>query len=216
MLAKHRVGVEKVRQNKKLILRAGIAIAEFSSPLESRTVLLSAAPAFGSLGRETSRPCLAVLIAEHLPACQLFFEAPLRHVQMRTWRKALAMQGALHPDCNFLLRWKAEKRRFILREADAILRKDRPLLQSFLGSPALPSPTNKDAVVKFLSDSFEFCSAVIPNLTEEQLTNTHNSPDGRLSGREILFAMHIHVAHHRGQAEIYLRDKGIRPPSYRI
>jgi uncharacterized damage-inducible protein DinB len=24
------------------------------------------------------------------------------------------------------------------------------------------------------------------------------------------------VAHHRGQAEIYLRDKGIRPPSYKV
>src|SRR5260370_36630006 len=30
---------------------------------------------------------------------------------------------------------------------------------------ALPSPTDKDADVKFLSDSFEYCSAVIPNLT---------------------------------------------------
>jgi len=82
--------------------------------------------------------------------------------------------------------------------------------------PDLPSPADKDAVVKFVSDSFDYCSAVIPNLTEEQLTKTHNSPDGRLPGREILLAMYIHVAHHRGQAEIYLRDKGIRPPSYMI
>ncbi len=82
--------------------------------------------------------------------------------------------------------------------------------------PALPSPTEKEWIVKFLSDSFEYCSAVIPNLTEEQLNQTHNSPDGRLSGREVLLAMYIHVAHHRGQAEIYLRDKGIKPPQYRI
>jgi uncharacterized damage-inducible protein DinB len=81
---------------------------------------------------------------------------------------------------------------------------------------ALPSPTDKDAIVKFLSDSFEYCSAVIPSLTDEQLNKTHNSPDGTLPGREILLAMYIHVAHHRGQAEIYLRDKGIRPPSYMI
>lgn len=82
--------------------------------------------------------------------------------------------------------------------------------------PALPSPTDKDGVVKFLSDSFDYCSAVIPNLTDEQLNKTHDSPDGRLLGREILLAMYIHVAHHRGQAEIYLRDKGIKPPSYMI
>jgi uncharacterized damage-inducible protein DinB len=82
--------------------------------------------------------------------------------------------------------------------------------------PALPSPSDKDAVVKFLNDSFDYCSAVIPNLTEEQLNKAHDSPDGHLPGREILLAMYIHVAHHRGQAEIYLRDKGITPPSYRI
>lgn len=83
-------------------------------------------------------------------------------------------------------------------------------------TPALPSPTEKEAVVKFLSDSFAYCGEVIPRLTEEQLTKAHNSPDGRLPGREILLAMYVHVAHHRGQAEIYLRDRGIRPPSYRV
>lgn len=83
-------------------------------------------------------------------------------------------------------------------------------------TPTLSSPTSRDAVIKFLSESFEYCSAVIPSLTEEQLNKVHNSPDGRLPGREILLAMYIHVAHHRGQAEIYLRDKGIKPPSYMI
>ena len=82
--------------------------------------------------------------------------------------------------------------------------------------PSLPSPDGKDGVVKFLSDSFDYCSSVIPALTEQQLTQTHNSPDGRLLGREVLLALYVHVAHHRGQAEIYLRDKGIRPPPYRI
>ena len=85
-------------------------------------------------------------------------------------------------------------------------------------SPTLPSPADKDkdAIVKFLSGSFEYCSSIIPNLTDEQLSKPHNSPDGRLPGREVLLAMFVHVAHHRGQAEIYLRDKGIKPPSYRI
>jgi uncharacterized damage-inducible protein DinB len=57
---------------------------------------------------------------------------------------------------------------------------------------------------------------VISSLSEEQLRKTHSSPDGQLPGREVLLAMFIHVAHHRGQAEIYLRDKGIKPPPYRI
>ena len=90
------------------------------------------------------------------------------------------------------------------------------LKDSDVPSPSTPTATDKDAVVKFLSDSFTYCSGVIPNLTEAQLQTVHNSPDGRLPGREILLAMYVHVAHHRGQAEIYLRDKGIKPPSYRI
>jgi uncharacterized damage-inducible protein DinB len=83
-------------------------------------------------------------------------------------------------------------------------------------TPALPSPSEKDGIVKFLSDSFDYCSGVIGSLTEEQLKNSHNSPDGRLPGRDVLLAMFVHVAHHRGQAEIYLRDKGIKPPSYGV
>jgi uncharacterized damage-inducible protein DinB len=82
--------------------------------------------------------------------------------------------------------------------------------------PVLPSPTQKEAVVGLLSDSFNYCSGVISSLSEEQLSKTHNSPDGRLPGREVLLAMYIHVAHHRGQAEIYLRDRGIKPPAYMI
>jgi len=85
-------------------------------------------------------------------------------------------------------------------------------------SPNMPSPSDKEkeAIVRFLSNSFEYCSAVITNLTDEQLSKIHNSPDGRLPGRELLLAFYVHVAHHRGQAEVYLRDKGITPPSYRI
>lgn len=41
------------------------------------------------------------------------------------------------------------------------------------------------------------------------MSAAHDSPDGRLPGREVLLAMYVHVSHHRGQAEIYLRDKGI-------
>lgn len=83
-------------------------------------------------------------------------------------------------------------------------------------APALPPVSGKAAIVQSLSDSFAYCSTAINGLTEEQLNATHNSPDGRLPGRGLLLAMYVHVAHHRGQAEIYLRDNGIRPPGYRV
>jgi uncharacterized damage-inducible protein DinB len=83
-------------------------------------------------------------------------------------------------------------------------------------APTLPSPTDKPAITRFLSDSFQYCAAIINALTDDQLNAVHNSPDGRLPGREVLLAMYVHVAHRRGQAEIYLRDNGIKPPSYRV
>jgi uncharacterized damage-inducible protein DinB len=85
-----------------------------------------------------------------------------------------------------------------------------------VAAPQMPSPSDKAGIVKLLSDSFEYCSGVIDNMGEEQLGKAHDSPDGRMPGREVLLAMYVHVAHHRGQAEIYLRDKGIKPPSYRV
>jgi uncharacterized damage-inducible protein DinB len=83
-------------------------------------------------------------------------------------------------------------------------------------APQLSAPSDRDGIIKLLSDSFDYCSGIVDQLSEDQLTAIHNTPDGRLNGRETLLAMYIHVAHHRGQAEIYLRDNGIKPPGYRI
>jgi hypothetical protein len=49
---------------------------------------------------------------------------------------------------------------------------------------ALPSPTEEEGIVKFLGDSFAYCATVMPSLAEEQISKSHNSPDGRLPGRE--------------------------------
>jgi uncharacterized damage-inducible protein DinB len=81
-------------------------------------------------------------------------------------------------------------------------------------APPDPSGGDKDALVKFLSDSFDYCSAAIAAVTDEQMNRVHSSPDGRLNGRELLLALYVHMSHHRGQQEVYLRIKGIPPPQY--
>ena len=81
-------------------------------------------------------------------------------------------------------------------------------------APASPAATDKVAIVKYLADSIDYCTSTINGLTDEQLNTPHSSPDGRLLGREVLLALYIHLAHHRGQAEVYLRIKGIKPPPY--
>ena len=80
--------------------------------------------------------------------------------------------------------------------------------------PTNPAGVDKDALVKFLADSFDYCSAAIASVAAEQMDRPHSSPDGRLNGRELLLALYVHLAHHRGQQEVYLRIKGIQPPQY--
>lgn len=82
--------------------------------------------------------------------------------------------------------------------------------------PAFTPAADREAIIKLLGASFDYCSGVLDSITSEQLDAMHASPDGRLNGREALLAMYIHVAHHRGQAEIYLRANGIKPPGYKI
>ena len=77
-------------------------------------------------------------------------------------------------------------------------------------------PKTKIAHVKFLSDSFAYCSEIIPKLTTEQLERKHNSPDGNLPGRERA-ARDVRSRRSPSRSgRNYLRDKGIRPPGYRI
>lgn len=72
----------------------------------------------------------------------------------------------------------------------------------------------KDVIVKYLADSWDYCTRQIGSVTDTQMNAIHSTPDGRLNGHELLLALYVHLAHHRGQAEIYLRIKGIAPPPY--
>lgn len=75
---------------------------------------------------------------------------------------------------------------------------------------------DKETAVQFLRDSFDFCTKVVSSITPEKL-DAMNGPEGRqMSGRERLWAYFTHTAHHRGQAEVYLRVNGIKPPDYRF
>jgi uncharacterized damage-inducible protein DinB len=79
-----------------------------------------------------------------------------------------------------------------------------------------PADYQKATVEKLLNDSFDYCAAMFPKLTDEQLHKTYETPDGKMTGIEvILFAMD-HTAHHRGQTEVYLRVKNIKPTDYQF
>jgi len=73
---------------------------------------------------------------------------------------------------------------------------------------------DRETAIQFLSDAFSCCSAAVNGMTPEKLS-AMVGPEGRqMTAFETLWSYFTHTAHHRGQAEVYLRVKGIKPPDY--
>jgi uncharacterized damage-inducible protein DinB len=81
-----------------------------------------------------------------------------------------------------------------------------------------PAQSDKDTTLKFLNASFDYCAGVLKDLTEKDLDQMYpgrpNQPPQ--SGWDWVLHAFIHTAHHRGYAEVYLREKGITPPKYSV
>jgi uncharacterized damage-inducible protein DinB len=73
---------------------------------------------------------------------------------------------------------------------------------------------DKDTAVQFLTDSFDFCNQAVAGMTPEKLDAVVGPENRKMTGFEWLWAYFTHTAHHRGQLEVYLRLKGIKPPAY--
>lgn len=72
---------------------------------------------------------------------------------------------------------------------------------------------NKDAAVAFIGKAFDLCNSAVATMTGEKLDAVVGG-QRKMTGFEWLWAYFTHTAHHRGQAEVYLRLKGIKPPQY--
>ncbi len=73
---------------------------------------------------------------------------------------------------------------------------------------------DRDTAIQFMNESFTFCASAVNSMTPEKLS-AMVGPEGRqMSAFEVLWSYFTHTAHHRGQAEVYLRVKGIKPPDY--
>jgi hypothetical protein len=70
---------------------------------------------------------------------------------------------------------------------------------------------------KFLTDSFNKCAKELDAMLPEQLDKEVYKFRGQpVLAREALWYTFTHMAHHRGQAEVYLRVKNIKPPVWRF
>lgn len=93
-------------------------------------------------------------------------------------------------------------------------------------APALPESLakwrdtpaiDKAAAMKLLTDSFDYCLKALGGGVSDDQFAAMAGPEGRqLMGWERIWSYFTHTAHHRGQAEVYLRVKGLKPPAYKF
>jgi hypothetical protein len=70
---------------------------------------------------------------------------------------------------------------------------------------------------KYLTATFDWAIGVVGQLTTADLTRTFGGGKGSpTTGLELLYQAMIHTAHTWGYAEMYLRNKGIVPPTYSV
>jgi uncharacterized damage-inducible protein DinB len=85
-----------------------------------------------------------------------------------------------------------------------------------MAPPKAPEGEDKDTVIKYLNDSYDFCAKALDAISDEQLDKMVGQGDRALPGRDALWSAFTHTAHTRGQAEVYLRLKNVKPPDYRF
>lgn len=86
-----------------------------------------------------------------------------------------------------------------------------------IGSPSpLPSSSdnNKSAAEKNLASAYDFCIGGLQKMTDADLMKMVGTTPRQATAFERFWGGFTHAAHHRGQAEVYLRLKGIKPPDY--
>jgi hypothetical protein len=77
-----------------------------------------------------------------------------------------------------------------------------------------PIEITKDEAVQYLTETFKFCNEAVASMTPEKMDAVVAAGQRKMTGFEWLWSYFTHTAHHRGQAEVYLRLKGIVPTTY--
>jgi uncharacterized damage-inducible protein DinB len=84
-------------------------------------------------------------------------------------------------------------------------------------APAAPAgDTSKAAMVKYLGDTYDWSIGVVGGLSASDFTKSFGAGKAAMPGLELLYQAMIHTAHTRGYAEMFLRNKGVVPPTYNV
>src|SRR5262249_18613307 len=84
--------------------------------------------------------------------------------------------------------------------------------------PAAPqNDTSKEATLKYLNAVLDWSVGVVKQLTPADLTNQVTAGRGNpMTGLDALLNAMVHTAHTRGYSDMYLRNKGVKPPTYQV
>ena len=84
-------------------------------------------------------------------------------------------------------------------------------------TPLAKSEDNqKTAAIQNLNMAYDYCIAGIEKMTDTDLLKPLTRNHRTTTAYELYWGAFTHAAHHRGQAEVYLRLKGVTPPSYKF
>lgn len=81
-----------------------------------------------------------------------------------------------------------------------------------LDTQAIGSLTDKDQIIRALSESNDFVMSAVDNMSEEQLSASYELFGRSLSGEGVLVFLLNHMSEHVGQAIAYARMNSITPP----
>jgi uncharacterized damage-inducible protein DinB len=76
--------------------------------------------------------------------------------------------------------------------------------------------SDRENTRKVLNASWDYTTAVLRKLTEKDMLRADLGPPrfAAHTGTDLCLRAYTHTAHHRGQAIVYLRVKGIAPPTW--
>ena len=84
-------------------------------------------------------------------------------------------------------------------------------------SSITPPVLDKESTIKLLNVSFAACAQAVAAMAPEQWDKEVYKFQGQsVLASEALWYTFTHMAHHRGQAEVYLRLKNVKPPQWRF
>lgn len=79
-----------------------------------------------------------------------------------------------------------------------------------------PEQHDRAGVRRLVESCFDYCIGAMRGLEEERFNQVVGPENRQLPVQLHIWRAYAHAVHHRGQAEVYLRAKGIEPPAYRF